>query len=859
MQRLFLLFGFLSLAGFASSQSTERNIKNTSQQRKRILDVKHIALNLQFDFKKKQACGTASITVSPLASANTIVLDAAMLTINAVSLSNGAALQFQYDGTDKNDNLLIHLNRSYTHDEKITVVINYHTNYVNETDPNNLGGSYGKGLRFFSPTFTDPRKRKQVWSASIPESNRYWFPCYDGPDDFRTTELIAVVDKNLTVVSNGVLVSKKQNADGTVSFHWKEEQPYANHQTSVVIGEYVDLKQNFNGIEIHNYSYPDEVDAVTASTARLTDMIRFFSEKIRTQYPYSTYNQIFVQEFPWGGGHNRNSSTLSDNMIDDEGTHADFLYLWDGVEGNDLVAQWFGNLLTPQSWEQAWLNKSFATYFSALYSEYKNGHDEFQLWIRSFHHNTYLNDWYAGVRRPIVTSQFDNPLTLTGDNYALYHGAEVLHMLRKQLGEEHWWKAIAHYVKTYAHKTVTTHDFLKSINVATGKDMKWFFDQWIYKIGHPVFEVTKKYNPVTKKLLLTVRQTQVKDTASVYPQADYFKGWMDIVIDKRTERVWVAAKQENVFLFSSATEPKLVNADYGSSWIKEMKFEKPFSELLYQFQHDDDVTGRMTAMAELVQLAKYDSVSANNKKKIITAFHKVLSGNSYWRFRWAALGQLRGIMKPPYDIQTISLVKSIIEKESSWLKAAAISFLGTTNDASYAPLYIECLTDKSDRVISAAALALANTKASGVFDILFKLKDKPSWKNQSLMTALNAMRLLGDPRTVDIALDALKDNPAKPRWTLANNSWDYRVVAAETLAAFGKGSDGFPIVFERLKKSMEENDINDIFNNVMLTAILGDPRGQEVFDIVKLKFKGDANAMLVMVQYEQQFKEALKK
>jgi aminopeptidase N len=843
----------------ARAQQSETAKKSSSGQVARIrnIDVKHIALDLQFDWKKKQAYGTVLVTLSTLNTSDKVTLDAGMLTINSVEINNGTALKFDHDNSNKNNNLQIQLDRSYSPSQEVTLVINYHTNYINETDPNNLGGSYGKGLRFFGPTFTDPRKRKQIWSAGIPESNRYWFPGYDSPDDFRTTELKATVDKELTVVSNGVLISTKVNTDGTKTFHWKMDRPYANHQTSVVVGEYIDLSQNFNGVEIHNYSYPDEVEAVKASTVRLTDMMKFFSEKMGTKYPYPNYNQVFVQEFPWGGGHNMNSSTLSDNMIDDEGTHADFLYLWDGVEGNDLAAQWFGNLLTPKSWEHAWLNKSFATYFSGLYSEHKNGLDEFQLWVRSFNQITYLGDWYGGNRHPIVTNQLD-PITMTSDNYSVIHGAEVLHMLRKQLGEEQWWKSIAHYVKSYSYKFVTTEDFLTSIKTATGKDMQWFFDQWIYGIGHPIFEVTKKYDPTGKILLLTLRQTQPKDSTTLYPQAEYFKGWMDIALDERIERVWVEPKQENIISLTSTSEPKFVNVDVGSAWIKEMKFEKSLNEWLYQFTNDKDVTGRSLAMTQLVAIAKTESTSVDDKQKIVDAFHQVISGNFYWRFRGNALSQLRGILQQPYDAKTLSLVKSIIEEESSWLKSSALFFLGTTNDPTYAPIYINALSDKSDRVIGAAAVALAKTKAPGVFDTLMKLKDKPSWKNQSLMTALNAMKIVGDPRTVEVALEALRDNPPKPRWTLANNSWDYRVVAAETLAAFGKGNEGFAIVLERFKKSMEEEDINDIFNNVMLIAILGDPRGLEIFDPLKMRFKEDKNAMVAVEQFENQLKEATK-
>jgi aminopeptidase N len=861
MKHFLTLFISLSLTvftrqGYIAAQQVDslKKLPRAHWMRSRTLDVKHIALDLQFDWKKKHAYGIASVTFSPLKTTDRITLDAGMLTINSITVSNGVALKFEYDNSDKNDNLQIQLDRSYSPSQDVTIAINYH---INETDPNNLWGSYGKGLRFFGPTFTDPRKRKQIWSAGIPESNRYWFPGYDGPDDFRTTELKATVDKELIVVSNGVLVNARQNGDGTKTFHWKMDKPYANHQTSVVVGEYVDLSQNFNGVEIHNYSYPDEVEAVKASTVRLTDMMKFFSEKIGVKYPYPIYNQVFVQEFPWGGGHNMNSSTLSDNMIDDEGTHADFLYLWDGVEGNDLAAQWFGNLLTPKSWEHAWLNKSFATYFSGLYSEYKNGLDEYQLWVRSFNQNTYLGDWYGGNRHPIVTNQLD-PITMTSDNYSAIHGAEVLHMLRKQLGEEQWWKSIAHYVKSYSYNSVTTEDFLTSIKTATGQDMQWFFDQWIYGIGHPIFEVTKKYDPAGKKLLLTLRQTQTKDSTTLYPQAKYFKGWMDIALDERIERVWVESKRENIFSLTSTSEPKLVNVDVGGAWVKEMKFEKPLNELLYQFKNDKDVTGRSSAMTQLVTIAKTESTSVDDKQKIVDAFYLVVSGNSYWRFRMNALGQLRGILKQPYDAKTLTLVKSIIEKESSWLKSSALFFMGTTNDPTYAPIYIKALSDKSDRVIGAAALALAKTNTPGVFDILMKLKDKPSWKNQSLMTAMNAMKIVNDPRTVEVALKALRDNPPQPRWTLANNSWDYRVVAAETLVAFGKGGEGFPIVLERFKKSMEENDVNDIFNNVMLIAILGDSKGLELFDSLKTRFKEDANAMVAVEQYEAQLKEAAK-
>lgn len=168
------------------------------------------------------------------------------------------------------------------------------------------------------------------------------------------------------------------------------------------------------------------------------------------------------------------------------------------------------------------------------------------------------------------------------------------------------------------------------------------------------------------------------------------------------------------------------------------------------------------------------------------------------------------------------------------------------------------MTDSSDRVINVAANALGKTKSPKAFDALVKLADKPSWKSQSLISALNGLKELGDPRGVDFALKALSDIKS-PRWWLGVSVWDYPIAAAETIVGLGKSDLAYPLIVERFKKSMGENDINDIFSNVLLITTLGDPRAQEVFDLLKNKFKSDENAMIAVNQYEQLFNKSIKK
>src|SRR5437660_8904740 len=103
-------------------------------------------------------------------------------------------------------------------------------------------------------------------------------------------------------------------------------------------------------------------------------------------------------------------------------------------------------------------------------------------------------------------------------------------MLRKTLGEDNWWHAINHYLTKYAHQPVETEQFRIAIEEATGRSMDRFFDQWLYRMGHPIFTVTQRYDPATKKLMLTVRQDQNPDPTSGYPQVDYFEAPVDVEI-----------------------------------------------------------------------------------------------------------------------------------------------------------------------------------------------------------------------------------------------------------------------------------------------------------------------------------------
>lgn len=177
----------------------------------------------------------------------------------------------------------------------------------------------------------------------------------------------------------------------------------------------------------------------------------------------------------------------------------------EGLQAHELAHQWFGDYVTCRDWGQIWLNESFATYMQAMWTEKLKGHEEFLYQDVRGNQNATIGTWNSGNRRPIVTKYYASKDGMF-DTYAYPGGGSVLHMLRKHLGDAMFAKALNHYLTSNAHQPVSTEDLRIAVEEATGQSMDWFFDQWLYRMGHPIFEVTQSY--ADGKLTLNVKQTQ---------------------------------------------------------------------------------------------------------------------------------------------------------------------------------------------------------------------------------------------------------------------------------------------------------------------------------------------------------------
>ncbi len=784
------------------TKATQKTIPKTQYIPSRSYDTKHIKLNLSFDWEKESVKGIAEITFSPLrANLEQVEFDAANMTFSSVRLINEKPPKYkddkkepfktlQFEDDDKNEKLKIKLDKTYQIEDTIKVVIEYKTDGPSNTEVKPTFAGDG-GLIFVKPK--NKNEAGQIWSQGEAEFNHYWFPCFDHPNDFTTTELIATVEKPYTVVSNGKLLEEKENPDGTRTFHWKIEQPHATYLVSVVVGEFVIIEdRSVSNVPVVSYVPKERVKEGRLTVKRVPQMVDYFENYTGIKFPNAKYGQVFAKNFS-GGMENISATTLDDTSIIDERTMEDETS--DALLSHELAHTWFGNYVTCRSWSEIWLNESFATYFEQIWDEQNLGRDE--ALYRNLYQNqqSYFKAWNEGTRRPIVTKNYKDPDAVF-DTYAYPRGASVLHILRKYLGEDDWRRAINHYLKKYAHQPVQTEEFRIAVEEATGQTLEWFFDQWLYKMGHPVFDVTQSYDAKTKKLTLTVKQTQKPDPANAYPQVDYFQTPIEVELAVSSgflmKEIFVEPKAEQTFVFDIDEKPQFVNFDFESTLIKELKFAKPLDELIAQVQRDRDVLGRLNAVKEIQKI--YPKALAGEKEKIRQALVGVAQNDKFWAIRKEAVLSLKNV--EGNDVRNVLL--SATKDKNSSVRASAVNTLAASKDALLANIYLQGLTDKSYTVVEESAVALGATKNALAYDALVKLFETPSWQNRTKFAALNGLAELGDARALELGM-RLKDNEDE----------DIRDEALSLITRVGlKDPKAFDVLSTIFTKAVEEKNQN---------------------------------------------------
>jgi aminopeptidase N len=348
---------------------------------------------------------------------------------------------------------------------------------------------------FHSFEFSSHGTTPWVWSLSEPYGARDWWPCKDHPlDKADSVDVRVTCDAAFKVGSNGRLVSITDHGDGTHTYAWSERYPIATYLVSVALTDYVEFSDWFHygpadSMEVLNYVLPEQYPAVRDQAAKTVTMLEVFS-RLYGLYPFikEKYGHC---SFGWGGA--MEHQTMTSTTTYDE-----------YVIAHELGHQWFGDLISPGSWRDLWLNEGFATYSEALYAEALGG-------ASAYH--TYIKPIMEGAKHATGTLRVSDTTSVTNlfNASRVYDkGGSVLHMLRHLLGDTLFFESLRSYVAnpTLRYATATTEDFRAACERAPGRNLGFFFDEWVDGEDFPWYQYSWSTRATPAGFETTVRLSQ---------------------------------------------------------------------------------------------------------------------------------------------------------------------------------------------------------------------------------------------------------------------------------------------------------------------------------------------------------------
>jgi aminopeptidase N len=475
----------------------------------RPFDHEHMRLELRFpDMNKAEFEGVMALRAKAVGEARgTLTLDSKGPKVSRV-LVRGIEAAY----TLQDNRLSIALVPPAQPGEVIDAVVEYACDF---------SGNKGDGLVWRKPredAKSESGRMPQVWSQGQPEHNSRWFPCHDSPNEKLTMELIVTAPEAYEVCSNGRLISTNAAQGGMKTWHWSQETPHPAYLVTLAIGRFsvidlADEKTRASGLRVVAYVPVGSEESAATTLGATAEMIRFFETLFDEPYPWAQYAQVCARGFN-GGMENTSATTMMDAIVNGRAGQ------WDGLIAHELAHQWFGDLVTCNSWDHLWLNEGWATYAEALWDEHKASPQGPEKAKEAYQRNIagnlrsqrVTNRGFSPDFPAMVSNRYTDPDEMFSRLDNPYpKGACVLHMLRMRIGDTAFFKGSALYLDRYKHATATTDDFRRCLEETSGVSLEQFFDQRVYRPGYPRLGVDLSWDESTRTLGVAFEQTQKID------------------------------------------------------------------------------------------------------------------------------------------------------------------------------------------------------------------------------------------------------------------------------------------------------------------------------------------------------------
>ncbi len=465
-------------------------------------DVTHCFLDIEVltSTNPKSIAGSNTLNVTSLINGLTqFTLDLrSNMVVDAVTV-NGSPASY----TRPTDQIVISLGSTYNTGQSFQVKVTYH-------------GSPSSRTFFSSFSFFNTHNGSTIASTlSQPFSAHYWWPCKDNwvsIDDKCTMDTWITVPSPMVAASNGLLQGTDALSGSRLRYRWKENYPIATYLVSFAATNYTKQTYYHNhpggSMPIEFYIYPESVSASQPYLANIVQAVATYSN-VYGQYPFIN-EKYGIAQFAWCCG-------MEHQTITSQGA-----YTSERRNVHELSHSWWGNHVTCKTWHDVWLNEGFATFSEAVWYENRPG-GSYQAYIAQM-----LSRKPSLFADTVYCYSLNDINRIFSTNYTYNKAGWVVHMLRFVLGDAVFYAGLQDYREAYGGAAADTSEFQAVMESASGQDLDWFFNQWVYGGGGPYYKYGWQQAQISGQnwVRYYINQYQ-RETLPAYP---YFKMPIEIAV-----------------------------------------------------------------------------------------------------------------------------------------------------------------------------------------------------------------------------------------------------------------------------------------------------------------------------------------